>query len=357
MSNSPKIAQIIDYLDYGDGVGNDVLSKNKLLISLSYDAQIFASGYSSQINISCNKLSKLCTFSPDIILHHFCRESACMPFVLKQPGKKILIYHNLTPEEMLDSENAYWVSKGKQQLEEHLIEYDFIVGDSMFNLESLHEVVKYSNKEEDILPIYIDYSRFGKKQIKKSPNEHPVFLSVGRIVANKCLEDVIGIFNRYYLDYDTRSCLYIVGNITIDTDYYNYLYESLNDLPCKDNVLFLGKVEDELLNALYHNADVFLSMSKHEGFCLPILEAMYNNNIVCAYSAGAIKENMGNSGIICVDKNHKDIAQVIYYALNNLKVYHEILNKQHANLERFNEQGIKNQLKCLIEKWLAEQNS
>ena len=132
---------------------------------------------------------------------------------------------------------------------------------------------------------------------RRDPSPEPVVLTVGRIVPNKRLEDVVKAFTLYQRHHAPEASLVIVGS---DLGFENYR-QALHVLIARTgarNVHFTGKISAEARNALYLRADVYLSMSAHEGFCAPLIEALAHGVPVVARSAGAVPETLGGAGLV-----------------------------------------------------------
>src|SRR5258708_17667027 len=72
-----------------------------------------------------------------------------------------------------------------------------------------------------------------------------------------------------------------------------------------DRFWFTGPVPDEDLAAFYRWADVYVSLSEHEGFCVPLVEAMAADVPVVAYARGAPPETLGGAAILCAPHDLK----------------------------------------------------
>jgi glycosyltransferase involved in cell wall biosynthesis len=122
-------------------------------------------------------------------------------------------------------------------------------------------------------------------------------LTVGRIVPNKRLEDVIKGFTLYQRHRAAAASLVIVGS---DAGFERYR-QALDVLVARigaQNVIFTGAISSEARDAWYDRADAYLSMSVHEGFCAPLIEALAHGVPVVARGAGAVPETLGGAGLV-----------------------------------------------------------
>ncbi|TML54157.1 MAG: glycosyltransferase, partial [Actinobacteria bacterium] len=125
----------------------------------------------------------------------------------------------------------------------------------------------------------------------------PIVISVGRVVPSKRLEDVIKAFALYQRHRAPAASLAIVGS---DSGFENYRL-ALARLVARigaNRVFFTGRISAEARDAWYRRAHVYLSMSVHEGFCAPLVEALAHGVPVVARGAGAVPETLQGAGLV-----------------------------------------------------------
>lgn len=350
-----RIVQVLDALDYGDGVSNDVINKHNIFLEMGFEAEIYSKWSNEKVNNFRKEITKLKVDKNDILLHHFSGKSNILDEVMKAKCKKYLVYHNITPESYLKSDiNGESYNEGIKQIEKMHINYSGFLADSEYNAECLRNIG--ITRDIDILPIAINFSNIDTylKKHTKSQKMEKIFLFVGRVAPNKKHEDIIDIFDYYYKNIDSNCKLIFVGNYVDYMDYYIKLQEKLKLLCLSNTVVFTGKVDEKQLYQNYLDADIFICMSEHEGFCIPLLESMYCGLPTLAYDAGAIKTTMGDSGVIISYKNKERIAKLIYIILNNKRINKQIIDKQNKWVRQFAKEEIKLQIKDLIKKWSEE---
>ena len=351
-----RILQVLDALDYGDGVSNDVINKNNLLSEMGYETQIYSKWVNPKVSKYRKDIDKMMLKKDDILLHHFSGKSHILKYILNANCNKVLVYHNITPEQFFNKNvHGQRCSEGEEQLKKIYDTYQFYLGDSSFNAECLRNIG--ISKEIDVLPIYIDFSILDMHLDKRiistrlDSNKDKVFLFVGRIAPNKKHEDIIDIFEYYYNNIDCNSKLIFVGNHADYLDYYTSLQKKINDIGLSENIKFTGKVDEDQLYDNYLKADVFICMSEHEGFCIPLLESMYCGVPTIAYEAGAIKTTMGNAGVLVKYKSREMLAKLSYEIINNNMLKNRIIENQYKWIKTFSKEEIKKELRLLIEQW------
>ena len=133
---------------------------------------------------------------------------------------------------------------------------------------------------------------------------------MGRVAPNKCQHDVVGAFAVYRRVFDPQAHLTLVGGGT-SPNYLAAVHRLIGELDLGDSVEILSGVGDAELLAHWAVADVFVCMSEHEGFCVPILEAMELGVPVVAYGAAAVPETLGGAGIVLDDKDPLEVAKAV----------------------------------------------
>ena len=170
--------------------------------------------------------------------------------------------------------------------------------------------------EVEVLPLPIDPERWSVESnpgitqlLRDDPGIH--LLHVGRMVPNKCLEDIIRVFYFIHHHIERRSKLWLVG-IDTDTELYSFGVRRLvHELLLSNAVNFTGCLDDSEVRALYENCTAYICMSEHEGFCLPVVEAMHFGLPVIAYASSALPDTIGTGGILVHEKRHPEIAELV----------------------------------------------
>ncbi|MEG0615585.1 MAG: glycosyltransferase, partial [Oscillospiraceae bacterium] len=207
------------------------------------------------------------------------------------------------------------------------------------------------------LPIVFDKKEYlstipSDKVVQKYGNDgFTNILFVGRIAPNKRHEDILHTFAVYNKYINSKSRLFFVGNSSGSEKYYNALkcYITENGI---ENVIFPGHISFQEIVAYYKIANVFLCESEHEGFCVPLLEAMTFDVPILAYSSTAIPWTLGGSGVLFTEKDHQKIAEMMDIIVNNSNFREQIINGQQERLEFFDIENTKNTFEKLILPWI-----
>jgi glycosyltransferase involved in cell wall biosynthesis len=183
------------------------------------------------------------------------------------------------------------------------------------------------------MPILLDKTKYEPNPIKNiiSKYENSVnILYVGRIVKHKQVDKIIKIFHYYNCNINPNSNLFLVGKpLNFDDNYYLSLQSIIKNEKIK-NVHFIIGVDDKKLVTYYSLADVFIIMSKHEGFCVPLVECMMFKVPIIANHSSAIPFTLGKGGILIKNETYGEIAKLIDKIVNN-ETFRDSLIENQSN--------------------------
>jgi glycosyltransferase involved in cell wall biosynthesis len=177
-------------------------------------------------------------------------------------------------------------------------------------------------------------------------------LFVGRVIANKKIEDVIRAFHAYHTRFNPKSRLIIAGIFSVFERYFESLTHLVGELGLSD-VHFTGHISDAELIAYYEVADLFLCASEHEGFCVPLVEAFYKQVPVLAYAATAVPATMDGAGVLYEDKDPAHVAALMDAVLSNTDLQDAIVDGQLAAVSRLQARDFDGTLLGFVERILA----
>jgi len=272
------IHQVLATLGYGDAIGHEVLGIQRVLQGAGYRSEIFVETADDRLQPLTRDYRELIDVSrPDnLLLHHFSLGSKASRTAYALPDRMALIYHNITPPEYFVGVHrtlARQCFRGRRELKAYAGRCDLALGDSEFNRRDL-ETLGFPRTA--VLPVVPDFSH-----LERTPNALVArefddgwtnVLFVGRMIANKKIEDLVRFFHAYQTFFNPRSRLLLVGEQSGFERYVAALHQLAAALGA-GHVHFIGHVSDEELVAFYDVADIFLCASEHEGFCVPIIEA------------------------------------------------------------------------------------
>lgn len=336
------VYQLLQTFAHGDAIGNETLSIKKILLNKGFKTGIYGLYCTPQLEkefLNYRKLDNL--EKDDLLIYHFaigCRELC--EFIKKINCKKIMLYHNITPSNFFEEYSKLFVeitNAGRQELLMLKDEFDYCWADSEYNKKELLDI-GYRGPI-DILPLIINFNDYDKALDittleKYANNDYVNILFVGRIAPNKKHEDVIRVFYYYKKYINSKARLIFVGNYDGMEKYYLRLLDYIKKLNLKD-VIFTGHIPFNSILSYYNLADIFLCMSEHEGFCVPLIEAMYFDIPIIAYKSTAIPYVLGDAGIIVENKEPMHIANIIDRIIKSKELKNELISKQRKRLNKF----------------------
>ncbi|MBQ9538976.1 MAG: glycosyltransferase family 4 protein [Treponema sp.] len=346
-----RIVQILESLKYGDGIGNDCLAIHRTLLDAGYNAAIFAANIDNRVyELGIPKVDCLDNYADnaDIILCHIAYKWDYLLKLNKLNGKKIFVWHNITPPQMLEEygefESAAGCKKGLEQVRQIHSIPSLCLTASNYNKGDL-EKLGYSCPIH-IFPHLAEFADTGDEDYDQellsryNDDGFTNILFVGRISPNKRQQDIISSFSYYHRHINPKSRLFIVGGGMEDSAYGIAIREYPAAIGL-DNVIFTGHVSDRQKASYYRLADVFLCMSEHEGFCVPLLEAMHYRLPIIAYKSSAVTETLGKAGLLLKNKEPGIVAEAIDRLMTDTKLRDTLIDNGTERLADFSEEKVK----------------
>jgi len=328
-----KIHQILPTISPNDAVGNEALVIKNELKKMGYVSEIFAQNIHPTLKRHIQIYTKLKeTISKnDILIYH--HSIGCdFPEIIKNIDSKLIMrYHNVTPPNFFKGVNNTLTDlcqKGIDQLDEFSNYVDLAVPASEFNR---IQMKNFGYDNTITMPILLDKTKYQVKTdanvISKFQNSKNV-LYVGRIAPNKQIEKIISAFYYYNSNIEPNSNLFLVGNFD---DFLDSYYQSLQNMIKRaeiQNIYFVNDADDKKLTTMYAIADVFITMSKHEGFCVPLVESMMFKVPIIANDTSATPYTLGDSGFLVDDQSFEETGELIDMIINDTKLRQNTITKQ-----------------------------
>jgi len=305
-----NIAICTPEISYNDAVSNDVFGMHDVLKDQNLNASIFAENiFTSKDNVkNIEGINDFIANRDDLLIYHLSTGWFKGLDILRNLNcVKIIKYHNITPPDFFynfSSDHAVNCSGGIEQLRTIArLDLDMYLNDSLFNMKEMISTGADASKCR-VVPPFNDTKRMKELKpdfdvLKKFNDGRVNILSVGRIAPNKGFEKLIEAFAFYHEHYNSKSRLIMVGSKQPQLSAYaDYLAEKVSQLNLQDCILFTGKVSDEELKSYYLVSKIFALTSYHEGFCVPLVEAMSMKIPIVAYRSTAISDTVDNAGIL-----------------------------------------------------------
>lgn len=331
--------QFVPTLAPHDAVGMHYLAVQAALQEAGYRSDIYA--YEAK-DTYAKRARPFASFDggsrgePTWLLYHSSVGSPVADFVAARPEPLIVDYHNITPAPFF----ARWepavagaLMKGRRQLADLEARASLGLADSAFNAA---ELASLGYSPTAVVPILIDIA-----SLERTPpdpavrrDDRTTWLFVGRLAPNKAQHDVVKAFAAYRRLYDPRARLRLVGGSSSHS-YETSLKAFIDGLRLTDAVELTGRVDDAALMAHYDAADVFVVCSEHEGFLVPLLEAMYHGVPIVAYAAAAVPETIADAGLVLGVKDACTVAEAVHRVITDDALRTQLVEAGNRRLRDF----------------------
>ena len=351
-----RIDQWLPAAHRGDAIGDESLRIRSVLRGAGFESEVYALEIDEDAEGDVLPFAKRPDLtSDDIVILHFALPSPMSEAFRQTAAKKILIYHNITPHEFFvgyDDELVRISLEGRRELSRLSDVTDLALGDSEYNRIELHQ---RGFAETEVLPILLDFDHYLKTDVnpvivEMFDDDRANFLFVGRIFPNKKFEDLLK-FAFFYKKYVSENFRLILVGKAGRLESYRLALQELADRwglrPAE--VLFTGHIAWDDLLAIYECSDLFLSMSEHEGFAVPLIESMLKRVPVMAYAGGAVPDTLGGAGMLFTEKNYEELAEMAHVIATNEQVSDRLLVSQDRRLADFSPERVGAKLLGFVE--------
>lgn len=338
----------------GDAIGDSARRVRDLLRALGHDSEIYALSIDEDLVGEIRPFADPASSRGDLTILHFAMVSPMTEAFARLPGGRILQYHNITPAHFFAPYDAgifRLLALGRQDLASLAGHTDVALGDSEYNRQEL-ESLGFTNT--GVFPIAVDVDRIRHAPARPAleailDDGHHNFLFVGRIAPNKKIEDHIRLAEHYKRYVDEGYRFIFVGRTGGVPRYYNMVRALVSEYRMlSDRFVFTGPVSDVDLATYYRMADVYVSLSEHEGFCVPLLEAMAADVPVLAYASTAVPDTLGGAGVQFAPKDLEWAAELLGEMAFNDGLRARLIAGQRRRLEDFGDARIRRELEALL---------
>jgi glycosyltransferase involved in cell wall biosynthesis len=347
----PAVHQFTAGFAYSDAISNEAVEFRDIFRGQGYNSNIFSE--SRNVLKSLRKEVRdasecAASVSPDdLVLLHLSIGSTVNETFRHLPCRKAILYHNITPDHyfsFISTQTAAHLKNGRNQAANLAGVADINMADSHFNAKELAEM---GYKDVKVLPIVMNVDTITRDIDDRTANRyndgHHNILFVGRCTPNKKIEDLIRVFAFYQKTIEPRSRLIHVGSAAGTERYQALLSSMVKDLNLRQ-VVFAGSVPQPVLNACYQQAHAFLCMSEHEGFCIPLMEAMMHKLPVVAHASAAIPETLDGCGILLDERQFDVAAEVLHRVITDDALRMAVIADQNKRLDRYKQRNLETEL-------------
>jgi glycosyltransferase involved in cell wall biosynthesis len=341
MSTTPAVHQLLPVFSYGDAIGGAVLQMRGMLRRLGYRSAIYADLIDRRLGREARPAAELAgrMGRDDVLVYHLSIGSPLARLVEATPARRVIVYHNLTPPEFYRGTSprvVYWLERGERELHRLAPLADLVVGDSTYNLEA---PLAAGARRHTVIPPPVDLGRLAPRP--SAPGCPPVVLFVGRIAPNKRQEELIRVIAAARATTLPEARLVLAGSADDTGGYLAGLRSLAERLGVAGAVEIPGRrLSDAELGERYAAASVFACASDHEGFCIPLLEAMAFSVPVVARAAGAVPETLGEAGLLVASRDPLVWAELLARAAGDRRLRDQLAAAGRRRLADFSEEAI-----------------
>lgn len=355
-----KILQLLTTVNFGDAVTNDALAIRRLLAEEGCASEIYAENVDPRLPkgtaLRTDKMPPL--KKEDLLIYHLSTGTRLNFEVDRFPCRKIMIWHNITPP-------AYFApySTGAEKLCEYGLQgmihlkdaFETVIADSEFNRQNLLDA-GYTCPIR-VIPILIPFADYEQEPdaetVRQYQDGRTNILFVGRIAPNKKQEDLIRAFDCYRKTYDPEARLILIGSDSGMEAYRERLERYIRILDV-ENVIFPGHISFRQILAFYRTASVFLCMSEHEGFCVPLAEAMSFDVPIIARRMCAVPDTLGGAGLLLEDDDPAVAAAALRRVLTDDGLRESMIRAGRERLKDFGWERVSGQLRDALKDYIRE---
>ena len=352
-----RVHQMTATLAYGDAVSNDILEIDRRLKQWGLDAHIYAESIEprlAHVGQLDQAYERYLAEPDDLLVYHYSIYTANLKLYAQSRNRKIVVYHNITPPEFFhgfDSHLETLCRFGRLALPQ-LRDCDLALAVSEFNRRELIDAGIPENRTA-VLPIFIGSEMFVHTERNQAlyrrlrHNGRTNLLTVGRLAPNKGCDDLIKLFYTYRRHINPTAHLWLVGSRGF-AGYVRYLEALIARFGLEDAVSFSDRVSLSDLRTYYEASDILLYGSRHEGFGVPLLEAMYFGLPIVAYAAAAVPETLGGAGVLFRRWAYAEVAELLDLVHRDADLRWRLIEGQRRRLADFDPAVVENALRAAL---------
>jgi glycosyltransferase involved in cell wall biosynthesis len=348
------INQWVPAAHHGDAIGDSARRVRDLLRAMGHQSELYALTIDDDLRHEVRPFSDPGATRGEATIFHYALPSPMTEAFAGLESGRVLQYHNVTPAAYFapyDPALFRLAALGRDELATLAGRVDLALGDSEYNRQEL-EALGFGRT--GVFPIAVDTARITQ------PAERPAldtllddglvnFLFVGRIAPNKKIEDIIRLAEFYKRYVDAYYRFIFVGRFDVVPRYYSMIRALMAEFRfLNDRFVFTGPVSDEELAVYYRHAAVYISMSEHEGFCVPLIEAMAADVPVLAYAAAAVPDTLGGAGVQFAPKDLEYAAELLGQLAFDDDFRSRVIAGQRRRLADFGDARITRELTALV---------
>ncbi len=336
--------QILVGATAGDAITDHAIIIQKWLRDWGFRSNIFAQYIHPSVE---SHMRPFASYHPrrdeEIALFHHSIGDPMVNRVAALKPKLGLIYHNITPAQYFSDIDPAWAQRaklGREQLKTLKPRVVLAMGVSDYNNQDLLEA---GYDQVATLPLVVPAKTYDvpidQQLEEKLKKKRPLLLFVGRLSPNKRQEDLLKLLH-FFRQLQPNAHLALVGDKWA-LKYDRFLERLAENAGLKERLILPGHLSFQEMVTYFRCADLYVSMSEHEGFGKPFIEAMLLGVPVAAFASSAIPATMGDAGILFHEKQYPAIAHLCNQLLQDEAWRERTLTRQRQRAHAFQEEAIK----------------
>lgn len=339
-----ELHQFLPTFAQHDAIGMHTLRMRRVLREAGFRSEIFAADVHDEMSGQAYDYRSYAEHVGDgaWLLYHTSTASPMAAFLAGEGRPLLLDYHNVTAPAFFERWSpviAGEMNRARAELRDLLPVASGAMADSAFNEA---ELVGLGFSRTAVVPILVDFTEYDlvpdrrllDSRLRQRARGGADWLFVGRVSPNKCVHDVIGAFAVYRSACDRSARLTLVGDRTGDA-YFRAVEDLIAELELESAVQMVRNVPMSALAAIYRTSDVFVLLSEHEGFNVPVLEAMHFGVPVVAYASSAVPGTVDDAGVLLDDKDPLLVAAAVDSVLSDGALRSQLQEAGRARVEEF----------------------
>jgi len=349
-----RINQWVPAAHKGDAIGDSARHVRDLLREMAHEADVYALTIDEELEDDVLPFDDRRARDGDLTILHYALPSPMTEAFARLERGRILQYHNVTPAAFFapyDPALFRLTSLARQELATLAGRTDLALGVSEYNR---RELVDLGFSPTGVMPLALNLGRLMNAPRRPAldrllDDDFVNFLFVGRIAPNKKIEDHLRLAEHYKRYVDAYYRFIFVGRHDAVPRYYATIRALMAQYRLLDErFIFTGAVPDEDLATYYRHAAVYVSLSEHEGFCAPLIEAMATDVPVLAYAAAAVPETLGGAGVQFAPKDLEYAAELLGALAFDDSLRTQVIRGQRRRLEAFGDARIRQALALIV---------
>lgn len=349
-----RVDQWVPALHRGDAIGDSARLMRDAFRAWGHQADVYALELDEDLEGDGRRFADWRAGGRgDVVLLHYALPSPLTPALAEVASRRVLLHHNITPPEFFaawDTELTRICELGRRELGT-LSGVELGLADSEYNRAELEQA---GFAPTGVLPIAMDFARYRERpdpvRLRMLRDGRTNLLFVGRLSPNKAHADLIRLAAAWRRWLDPGVRLVLVGKPPRRPGYLHALRGLAAALGLgASDVVFTGHVDHAELLACYGSADLFVSMSEHEGFGVPLLEAMLLDVPVLAYRCTAVADTLGSAGLQFSEKRLPEVLELGAALVGDPALRERVLAGQRRRLRDFEPERVMEKLEGYLE--------